>query len=112
MSQPEIVSEVGIDMYEVLRELKSVEKKYGDLGFRAEKTKEYITDIRQLTDKRAKEVREAIIALEIPRVKDEHIAKIIDILPTSLEDIKNLVSSFNITVKDEYLKKVLDILKE
>jgi DNA-directed RNA polymerase subunit F len=112
MSQPVVQSEEAIDMYEVLKELKAVEKRDGTLGFRAEKTKEYITDARQLTDKRVKEIREGIVALEVPRMKSEHIAKIIDVMPVSLDDLKNLISSFNITVKDDYLKKMVDILKE
>lgn len=112
MSQPVVQSEEAIDMYEVLKKLKAIEKRDGTLGFRAEKTKEYITDVKKLTDKRAKEIREAIVALEVPRMKQEHIAKIVDVLPVSLDDLKNLVSAFNITVKDDYLKKILDILKE
>lgn len=112
MSQPVVQSEEAIDMYEVLKELKAIEKRDGTLGFRAEKTKEYITDSKQLTEKRAKEIRDAIVALEVPRMKSDHVAKIIDIMPVSVDDLKNLISSFNITVKDDYLKKIMEILKE
>lgn len=112
MSQPVVLSEEAVDMYEVLKELKAVEKRDGALGFRAEKTKEYINDSKQLTEKKAKEIRDAIEALEIPRMKKDHIVKIVDVLPVSLDDLKNLISTFNITVKDDYLKKVMTIIKE
>ncbi|MEI6237455.1 MAG: hypothetical protein WCP03_02535, partial [Candidatus Saccharibacteria bacterium] len=65
-------------MYEVLKEIKGLEK-LGELGFRAMKTKEYIDDVKQYTEKKAKDARDAIIALEVPRLKKDHVAKILDI---------------------------------
>lgn len=112
MTQPNIVSEEAVDIYEVSAALKLMEKRDGELSFRSQKTKEYIDDTKQLTDKKAKELRESIAALEIPRLKSEHVAKIIDISPYSLEDLKQLVGSFNITVKEDNLKQILSELKK
>jgi DNA-directed RNA polymerase subunit F len=111
MSKPVIVSEEAIDVYEVLKEIKTLEKQ-GDLGFRAQKTKEYIEETKQYADKKAKDAREEIIALDVPRLKKDHVSKIIDIAPVSLEDLKQLVTSFNITVKEEHLKNIFDILSK
>ena len=112
MTQPNVISEEAVDIYEVKTALKSIEKRDGELSFRSQKTKEYIDDIKQITEKKAKEIREAVIALEIPRLKAEHIAKIIDVNPYSIEDLKQVVSSFNITVKEDNLKQILTVVQK
>lgn len=110
MTQPTIISEKAVDIYEVKEELKSIEKKEGELSFRSQKTKEYLDDVSQMSDSDAKKAREAIAALDIPRFKEEYVAKIIDVKPTSVADLKQLVQTFGVTVKDDNLKQIVDIL--
>lgn len=110
MSHPEVISETAVDMYEVKQALKAVEKETEELGFRSQKTMEYLNEVAKLSLKDAKELRDGIAALEIPRLKEDHIAKIVDVLPVDLNDLKQLVSSFNITVKDDSLKQIVELL--
>jgi DNA-directed RNA polymerase subunit F len=111
MTQPKLVSEEAISIYEMREIVKEVEKKTPELGFRTQKVKEYVDDVAQFSDKKAKDALKAIIALDVPRLKKDHVVKILDINPVSTEDLKQLISSFNITVKDEYVKKIFDALK-
>ena len=110
MSHPEIISETAIDMYQVKQLLKGIEKENEELGFRSQKTNEYLQEVAKLSLKDAKELRDGISSLDIPRLKEEHIVKIVDILPVNLSDLKQLVSSFNITIKDDNLKKILELI--
>jgi len=112
MTNPKIINEEAIDIYQVSSMLKDIEKRDEELSFRAQKTKDYISDSKQMTAKKANDVRKAILNLEIPRLKSEHISKIIDICPVSLADLKQLVSSFNITVKDDNLKLIISELSK
>lgn len=112
MTQPTIISEKAIDIYEVKKELKQIEKNEGELSFRSQKTKEYLDDISQMDNKKVKQVRDDIVALDIPRFKDEYISKIIDVKPLNVDDLKQLVSSFGVTVKDDFLKKIVGILQK
>jgi DNA-directed RNA polymerase subunit F len=112
MTQPTIISEKAVDIYEVKEELAAIEKKEGELSFRSQKTKEYLEDVSQMDDAKAKAAREAIAALDIPRFKDEYVAKIIDIKPLSVADLKQLVLTFGVTVKDDNLKQIIDILNK
>jgi DNA-directed RNA polymerase subunit F len=112
MTQPQIVSEEAINIYEVKEALNKIEKEGLELSFRSGRTKEYIENISQINLKKSKEIKEKIIALDIPRFKDEYISKIIDICPLNVEDLKQLISSFNITLKENYVKEILKILHE
>jgi len=106
MSQPILTNEEAIDIYQVKECLAVIEKRDSELSFRAQKTKEYVEEIEQMPVKKAAEIRKKIVELEIPRLKSDHIAKIIDMKPISVEDLKQLVASFNVSVKDENLKQI------
>lgn len=106
--KPTLVKETAIDIYQVSEELAKIAERDGEMSFRAQKTQEYFNEVKQMDSKKATEIREAIVALEVPRLKEDHIAKIIDTKPVSVEDLKQLVSSFNITVKDDFVKKIFE----
>ena len=53
-----------------------------------------------------------LFLLKVPRLKDQHIAKIIDILPTTLEDLRMVLKAYPITVNNENLKKIADTVNK
>ncbi|RME55296.1 hypothetical protein D6777_01015 [Candidatus Woesearchaeota archaeon] len=110
MPDYEIVNEKPVTLVEVKELLKTVEKRDTELTFRANKTKEYLGSF---TDKKLKDVKELyqkIQELNIPRLKDRHIVKIIDIHPVDMDSLKAVLSAETITLKEEDLKKILAIL--
>jgi DNA-directed RNA polymerase subunit F len=62
--------------------------------------------------KDAEEIFEKIQKLNIPRLKDVHIYKLIDLMPQNLVEIKNIVQSYSLTVTNDNLEKLLEILAE
>jgi len=112
MTQPTIVKEEAINIYEVKDALKKIESNEAELSFRSARTKEYIESISQINSKKAKEIKKKIIELEIPRFKEEYISKIIDVFPVDTEDLKQLIASFNITLKEDTIKQIISILNE
>lgn len=110
--KPEVISETPITISELKEELKKIKERDGELNFRANKTNEYIENFGTPKLKDVQELKSKIEALEIPRLNNEHIAKIIDISPESLEDIKTLMQSYTVSVTQDNLKKVLDVIKE
>ena len=74
------------------------------------KTLTYLKSIPILKEKKAQELKEKINALGLTRLKDKHIVKIIDIMPTDLDSLRAILSQ-DITLKQEDLQKILEILK-
>jgi DNA-directed RNA polymerase subunit F len=112
MTKPGIIEEKPITMAELKDELKKIKKRDEELNFRAEKTQEYLDIFVTLKDKEAKELFKKVEALEIPRLKPEHIVKLIDILPASPDEVKLVLQGYTITVTKENLKRVADAIKE
>ncbi|MFH1456193.1 MAG: hypothetical protein ABIF40_04560 [archaeon] len=110
MVQLDIIEDNPISLVEMQKKLKAIEKRDGQLGFRAEKTKEYLNHFVRLKLKEVQELKTKMKELEIPRLKDRHIVKIADILPEDIDSLKSLLSGETVTVKDEDLKKIIDIV--
>jgi DNA-directed RNA polymerase subunit F len=112
MSKPEITEEKPITMAELKEDLKKIKKRDEELNFRAEKTQEYLDQFVNIKDKEGKEIFKKIEGLEIPRLKPEHIVKLIDILPRTPEEVKIVLQGYTITVTKENLKRIADVIKE
>ena len=88
MVKPEILQEKPVSMAELKDEIAKIRKKSEKINFRAEKTEEYLNQFTILSSKKAAELKEKLEKLKIPRFKDEHIIKLIDLMPASLEEVK------------------------
>ncbi|MFT4313503.1 MAG: hypothetical protein ACMXYA_03765 [Candidatus Woesearchaeota archaeon] len=110
MTQPQVISEEPLDVYAVKKIIKDVKKRDEELGFRATRTETYVNQFTPLTDKDAKALREELLGLDIPRFSAEHITKIIDMLPVSVDDIKLVLSGYNLTIKNDNVKKIDEVL--
>ncbi len=110
MANAEIISERAVDINELKRELEKIKKRDKELNFRAAKTEEYLQHFADLKD--SGELFKKIEALKIPRFKEQHIAKVIDILPKNVEDLKSVLKAYPITVSNDNLKKVVDTINK
>lgn len=105
---PVIVSEEPLTVYETKKLLAATKKRDEELTIRGAKCEEYVKLNTPLTQKDADALKKAIIGLEIARLKEDYVCKIIDLLPQNVEDIKVVLSSFTVTVKNDDLKRIDD----
>ncbi|MDP3918972.1 MAG: hypothetical protein Q8Q35_03670 [Nanoarchaeota archaeon] len=111
MAEFTIIEENPICLTDIKQKLKLIEKE-GKLSFRAEKTKAYLDNFATLTKKDNDKVKKEIENLNIPRLKDRHIIKIIDVLPKDADSLKILLSGETLTISDEDIKKILDVIPQ
>ena len=112
MSKPKILEEKPLTMAEAKELLKKIEKRDGELGFRAKNTKEFLDESVKLSAGQAQELREKLEKLNVPRLKEEHIVKIIDVMPETPEEFKVLIQGYPVTISQENAKKIADVVKE
>jgi DNA-directed RNA polymerase subunit F len=112
MPEIKIVEEKPISMAELKEELKEIKKRDTELSFRTAKVSEQVDLLKVVKPKDAEEMFEKIQKLNVPRLKDVHIYKIIDLLPQNIVELKNIVQSYSLTVTNENLEKVLGILAD
>ncbi|RMF55835.1 hypothetical protein D6745_00970 [Candidatus Woesearchaeota archaeon] len=109
---PEIIEMKPINMVQVKSHLKSIKKRDKELDFRGNKLEEYVNKFVKLSDKEAAELYEKISKLNISRLKDEHIHKIIDILPETVDDLKVVLQGYTITLKKDDMTSIVNAVKE
>ena len=112
MPKPEIIQETPVSMADLKDEIAKIKKKSEKLNFRAEKTEEYLNQFTKLSKNKATELKEKIEKLKIPRLKEEHIIKLIDLMPKSAEEVKSILHGYTVTVTNENLKKIADCINK
>lgn len=110
MADMQIISETPINIYRLKKEMERIKKRDNELNFRANKTEEYLNQIAVL--KNADELFDKIAKLNIPRLKEQHIHKIIDIAPTSVNELKVVLQSYTVTINNESMKKIVDAIND
>ena len=112
MTNPHVIEEAPLNIVEVKEMLKKIKDRDQELNFRAQKTAEYLEAINTIKPKQAKELKEKLEAMEIPRVKEAQIQKIIDIMPRTIEGAKTIFAGLNISVTADNVKKVVTLINE
>ena len=110
MADAQIISEAPISIYQLRKELDRIKKRDNELNFRANKTEEYLSQVATLKDHDG--LFDKIMKLNIPRLKEQHIQKIIDIAPTTINDLKIIVQGYTITLNNESMKKIVEAVNE
>lgn len=106
----EILSEKSLDMYQMKEELDKIKKRDKELNFRANKTEDYLNQFTAV--KNTDKLVEKIAKLNIPRLKDQHISKIIDMMPATLDDLKAVLQGYTVTLNQESMKKIVSTVNE
>ncbi len=111
MSDLKILNERPISSIELKEKIGAIKKRDKELTKKALKTEEYLNVFVKMKPKEAEEIKKKIINLNISRLRDRHIVKILDIMPKDLESLKLLFTGENITIKQEDLTKILEVIK-
>ena len=112
MTELTVLNEESISMSELRGSLKKIKKRDEELGFRANKAEEYLDSLSLLKEKETKELFAKIEKLKIPRFRTEYIFKIVDLLPTSPEEVKMILQGYPLTITAENVAKVAKVVKE
>ena len=109
MSAPKIIKEVPLSMAEVKEEIENIKKRDKELAFRTARTEEYLNFF---VTKDSIKLVEALKKLDITRLKDEHIVKIADLMPKTVDDLKFILSGYTITLTKDNLSKIVEEVKK
>lgn len=112
MAKPEILKEQPINLVEMKEDLEAIKKRDKELGFRSAKTEEYLKQFVTLSPKKAQELKAKLEALKITRLKEEFIVKIIDTMPTTVDDLRTLLQGYVVSINQEDMKKVVAVVNQ
>ncbi len=112
MTKPIVVEEVPMSLIEVKEEIQKIKKRDKEVNFRVAKTEEYLDLFVKNSFKEHKELFDKLTALNIPRLKEIQICKIIDLMPATAEMVKLLFQGSTITISEDNAKKIAAVVAE
>ena len=112
MTKPEVIEKNSMSMTALRDELGKIKKRDGELSFRGNKTEEYLNEFTILKTKNAEELYKKLEGLNIPRLKDTHINKIIDLMPASVDELKVVMQRYSLPITNDNLKKIVDAVSK
>ncbi|MEK6936940.1 MAG: hypothetical protein AABW58_02615 [Nanoarchaeota archaeon] len=110
MAEIEIIEEIPVSLPEVKESIELINKREKVLSQRATKVLDYISKVSSLKLKEANELKKKLKESGVERLKDKHIAKLIDIMPKDMDSLKAVFTGDSIILKQEDLKKILECL--
>lgn len=112
MSEVEIINQTPVSISYVKEYLEKLKKDKKELNFRENKVEEYLQGFEILKFKDVEALKKEIESLNVSRLKDKQITKIIDLMPSDSEAIKVILSGENLTLKQEDLTKIEATVKK
>ncbi len=109
MGSIDLVEEKPLSLFEMKGKLEQIKKRDKELDARAQKTGEYLH--RFVDEKKGIDIAKKLEGLNISRLRDRHIKKIIDLMPNDMDSLKMLYSGENLTLKQEDLDKIISVIK-
>ncbi len=111
MADTQIVSETPVNAYQLKKEIERIKKRDNELNFRASKIEDYLHQT-AFDVKSAEELFDKIMKLNILRLREQHVHKILDIMPTTVNELKTVLQGYTITLNNESIKKIVDAINE
>lgn len=106
-----IINESPVLMAEVKEQLEKFKEK-GELSFRAQKTFDYLQQVVKLDSKKQQELKKKLEDLNVSRLRDVHLIKIINVMPKTEEELKVTLEGYNLTLTKEQLQKIVSVVQE
>ena len=99
-------------MAELKEEIKKAKERDKERGasVRVTKVEDYLNNFEIVSVSKEKKLKEELEKLEVPRLREEHMVKIIDLMPRTEDDLKMILQSYLVIVSSENVKKIVDVI--
>ena len=108
MTDIDVIEQKPITMAELKAKLDQIKKDRGELNFRAERVHAHLSEF--VAKRKTDEIYQKLSALDIIKLRDRHIVKILDVMPEDAESVKILFSGETTSLKQEEIQKIVEIV--
>ena len=111
--EPKVLEEIPISMGQLKTEIEKIKERDKDKepSIRVTKVEDYLNSFKQFPADREQELRKALKKLDIPRLKEEHVVKIVDLQPKTEDDLKLIMQCYVISISNDNIKKIVETVK-
>lgn len=107
MANPHLLDQKPISLVDVKTALSKIEARDKELTFLSGKAKDYTDTFVSISAEQKEEFTKKILELGIIRLKEEHILKIIDYLPKTVDDLKVVLQAYPLSLSKKDQEAVI-----
>lgn len=111
MTNPQFVEEQPLALVDVKDILEKIDKRDEELNYISNKVKEYLDQFVTLSANKRNDLYKQLVDLNLTRLKEEHIMKIIDFLPKSINELKIVLQAYPITMPKKDQEAIAKVVK-
>lgn len=112
MPTPQFIGEKPLSLVEVQQLLEKIQKRDPELNYASAKVKEYLSSFVPITPEQKETLYKKLKALELIRLKEEHLAKIIDFLPREANELKALLQAYPLSLLKKDQESIVEVVKD
>lgn len=112
MANPQFVEQKPLSLGEVKDVLERIGKRDQQLNFLSNKTKEYLDSIVVLSKTKREELSKKLVELNVTRLKEEIMIKIIDFLPKTATELKVLLQGYNLSLSKKDQDSIIEVVSK
>jgi DNA-directed RNA polymerase subunit F len=112
MPTPSFVEEKPLSMLDAHSILEQLQKRDIELNHLSNKVKDYLALFMTLTSTQKEELYKKLKALEISRLKEEHMVKIIDFLPRTAGELKAVLQAYPLSLSKKDQESILEVVQK
>ena len=110
--EPKTISQEPITLAELKEEVGKIKQRDKEPSIRITRMEDYLNAFVEITPEQGKELRAAISKLAINRLKDEHICKIVDLLPKTANELKLIMLGSVVSLTNDAVNKIVEAINE
>ncbi len=112
MPNPQFMEEKQLSLLDVKSILDKTEKRDTTLNYLSGKSKEYVEGFVTFSPAKKEELQRKLAELQLTRLKEEHIAKIIDFLPKTLAELKIVLLAYPLSMPKKDQESLVQAVQE
>lgn len=112
MANPQFIEEKPVALADVKEVLLSIEKRDTSLGIGSAKAKEYIEQFVTLSPQQKEELYKKLTELNVTRLREEQLMKVIDFLPGSVQELKVVLQAYPLSLSKKDQDSIIGVVKD
>ena len=112
MANPKLIEQKSLSLVDVKERIEIIEKRDKELNYLSNKAKEYLETFVKLDSKQKEELTKKLHDLSLTRLKEEHMAKIVDFLPKDIEELKVVLTAYPLSMPKKDQEAIVKVVKE
>lgn len=112
MVNPQLMGETAVSLSDIQEYVAQMEKRSPTLDLRTTKTKEFVESFATLSKEKRDKLRKKLAGLDILRLKEAQIVKILDFLPTTADDVRILLQGYPVSLSKKDMERIVEVVTE